>query len=302
MLEGHVKKDIEKISLDILNQSNSLGSFPTPVDQILHHTELTADSEIDLSIVDRSFFERVSDATNKSIKILQAGLSNVRGFFDRTEKTIYVDVNQNAGRQGFVKLHEAGHSVIPWQSPVMLALDNKETLVSYDDEFEAEANHFASVTLFQHHVFLEELVKLPLGVNAGMALAKKFGSSVHAALRNYVLQSKNRCALLVLTPINGASGNKAICETRNLFYSKSFADQIGELELPDEFGFKWNFVQDFKFNKRFNEHGVIELTCRSKESLTASYHYFYNSHNIFVFLFPKGEKNKVRTKIIMHGV
>jgi len=302
MLDSNTKTDIEKISIDILNQSKSIGVFPTPVDKILKQTELISDSQIDLSVVDRSFFERLSDSTNQGIKILQAGLSKVKGFFDRFEKTIYVDVNQNEGRQGFVKLHEIGHSVLPWQNEVMLALDNRETLTSYEDEFEAEANHFASVTLFQHDVFVEEIVKLPLGVDAGIALAKKFGSSVHAALRNYVLKSKNKCVLLVLTPIVGVRGNKAICSTRNLFYSESFKEQIGELRLPAEFGFKWSFIKDYKFNKRYNVQGEIKLTTVEGDILTTSYHYFYNSYNIFVLLFPKGEKNKVKTKIILQNI
>lgn len=303
MLDEHSKSDIDKISHDILKQSKALDVFPTPVDVIREYTELKLDTHFDLSKVDKTFFERVLDGSKEGLKILQSGLSKVKGFFDRTEHTIYVDVNQNGGRKNFVQLHEIGHSVLPWQSEVMLASDNDDTLLeTFEDQFEAEANYFASVTLFQNDRFVSELSKLPLDISSAMSLAKTFGSSVHSALRNYVLKSRNKCALLVLTPIEFAIGNGAICEKRDLFYSASFMQEFGELDLPDEFGFKWNFIQDYKFKKKVNKYGKIELVTKYGELIDSNYHFFNNTYNVFVFIFPKGEKNKSKTKIILTNV
>jgi len=153
----------------------------------------------------------------------------------------------------------------------------------------------------QHDRFIEEISKLPLSLSSSMKLSEKFGSSVHAALRNYVAKSKNKCALLVLTPIKESLGNGAVCETRNLFYSDSFLAEIGELNLPKEFGFKWSFIQDFRFKKKFKENGEITLKTLNNEEVNLTYHYFNNTYNVFVFLFPKGEKNKTRTKIIVRN-
>ncbi|WP_333802519.1 ImmA/IrrE family metallo-endopeptidase [Sphingobacterium multivorum] len=222
--------------------------------------------------------------------------------FDREDKIIYIDsdLDKNVGKKNFVKLHEIGHGVLSWQNEIMLALDNDETLCEeYEEQFEAEANYFASITLFQQERFYEECQKLNLGLGAVMALSKKFGSSVHSAFRNYVLQSKNRCALLVLNhPIN-ENGFTNVLTTRDLFYSKAFLREFGELMLPNEFGFKWAFVQDFKFQKKFHEKGAISLTTQEGEEISAGYHFFNNTYNSFVFIFPKGEKNKARTKIII---
>lgn len=40
MLDELAKKDIEKISFDILSQSKSIDVFPTPVDQLLSYSNL----------------------------------------------------------------------------------------------------------------------------------------------------------------------------------------------------------------------------------------------------------------------
>lgn len=300
MLTSSSKQDIEDISREILKQSKAIGIFPTPVDQIVRHTELVSNSAIDLEKVDRGFFEKLKDESVEKFRILQSGISKIKGFFDRREKTIYIDLNLLGGRQNFVKLHEVGHAVLPWQNEVMLASDNDETLIySFEDEFESEANYFASVTLFQHDLFFAEMSKLPLGLASSMELAKKFGSSVHSALRNYVIQSNKRCALIVLTPIEGSRGNGAICDSRDVFYSKPFIENIGELKLPSSFGFKWAFIQDYKFKKKYNDKGTIQLVSMSGEEVEAVYHFFNNTYNSFVFLFPKGEVNKVRTQIII---
>ncbi|WDF65528.1 ImmA/IrrE family metallo-endopeptidase [Flavobacterium sp. KACC 22763] len=303
MIDDFTRKEIEKISHNILKESKSFDIFPTPVDKILSYSDFALDNKIDLQNIDDSFFDSFKEKlVDPSKKALMHALSKIKGFFYREEKTIYIDaeLDKNLGKKNFVKLHEIGHGVLSWQNEIILALDNDETLSEeYDEQFEAEANYFASLTLFQHDRFLEECEKLSLGLGAVMAISKKFGASVHSSFRNYVLQSKNRCALLVLNhPVN-KNGFVNTLTTRDLFYSKKFLEEFGELQLPDEFGFKWSFVQDFKFKKKFHENGVISLNTKEGEDLKASYHFFNNTYNSFVFFFPKGEKNRARTKIIL---
>lgn len=303
MIDDFTRKEIEKISYNILKESKSLNVFPTPVDQILSYSNFALDNSIQLNSVDGFFFGAIKEKLlNPSKKALSKALSKVMGIFDREERMIYVDIglDSNIGKRNFVKLHEIGHGVLSWQDEIMLALDNDETLnEEYEEQFEAEANYFASITLFQHDLFLDECQKLNLGLGAVMALRKKFGSSVHSAFRNYVLQSKNRCALLVLNHPVSKNGFTNILTTRNLFYSSTFLSEIGELDLPSDFGFKWAFVKDFKYKKRFHEDGSISLITKEGEQIKAGYHFFNNSYNSFVFIFPKGEKNRAKTRIIL---
>lgn len=303
MIDDFTRREIEKVSYNILKESKSLNVFPTPVDNILHYSNFALDNNIDLENIDHSFFDSFKEKmVDPSKKALLHALSKVKGFFYREEKIIYIDTNldKNLGKKNFVKLHEIGHGVLSWQDEIILALDNDETLnEEYQAQFEAEANYFASITLFQHDRFIEESDKLGLGLGAVMALRKKFGSSVHSAFRNYVLRSKNRCCLLVLNhPVN-SNGYTNILTTRNLFYSPSFHSEFGNLKLPTEFGFKWKFVQDFKFKRNFHENGNIYLVTEHGEEFKAGYHYFNSTYNSFVFFFPKGEKNNAKIKVVL---
>lgn len=304
MIDDYTRKEIDKISYNILKESKSLNVFPTPVHQILNYSNFALDNKIDLENIEYSFFDTFKEKLlDPSKKALQHALSKIKGIFYREEKIIYIDtkLDKNIGKKNFVQLHEIGHGVLSWQDEIVFALDNEETLnEEYHEQFEAEANYFASVTLFQHDRFIEECDKLSLGLGAVMVLRKKFGSSVHSAFRNYVLKSKNRCCLLVLNhPVN-LNGYTNVLTTRNIFYSPSFHSAFGDLKLPTEFGFKWKFVQDFKFKRNFNERGRIFLVTENGENFEACYHYFNSTYNSFVFFFPKGEKNNVKTKIILH--
>ena len=292
MVDSYTRSDIENISMDILKQSKAIDIFPTPVDQIVHFSDLVFEGRIDLIHVEDSFLSKLSDNFASFWK-------QVRGFLDRSEKTIYVDPSQLPSRQNFVKLHEVGHHILPWQRETMQYIDNEDTL-SYQTkiDFEAEANYFSSLTLFRHDRFISEMDKLELSLKAGMALSKKFGGSVHAALRRMVEQSPKRCALLVLEKFTDVPKNLPQCGKRDLFQSDAFTADFGELVLPDQFGYTWAFAKDYIFKKKFREDGTINLPTPGG-MLDFNYHFFDNNYNAFVFLFPNGEINKSKTKIIM---
>ncbi len=285
-------KDIEKVSYDLLKGSKTFDVFPTPVDKIVSYSELVVKSDIDISKVHSGYFSKATD-------ILKRALSKVRGMLDRSEKTIYLDLEQRIERQNFVKLHEVGHGVLPWQKQIHTLLDDDDESLSPDtnEEFEAEANFFASVTLFQHDRFYHELEKVGLGLDSAIHLSKHFGASVHATLRRYVEQSRNRCALIVLQDIT-SKGQVAKCTVRDLFSSPRFEKEFGEILVPNELGFTWNFVQDYYFRKRFKKDGKISLPT-SNGNVECDYHFFNNSFNAFVLLMPQGEKKSTRTKIII---
>ena len=240
----------------------------------------------DLSKIEESFIDNLKYRTKGQIQNLLSGLSKIKGIFFREDNLIYVDLKDKTNRKNFVALHELGHGILPWQNELSLALDNKSSLsMDVEEQFELEANLFASATLFQHERFNRELEKLPLSIKSGMALAKKFGSSNHAALRNYVLKSRNRCGMIVLDKIPEPKWNKPFCSLRNLFYSNSFLQDIGELSIPEAFGYKWGFAQDFKHKRRLHEAGEIEFTNIVGDTINCKYHYFFNYYNAFVFFF-----------------
>jgi hypothetical protein len=292
MVEFHSKKDIEKISYEILRGSKSFDVFPTPIDQIIAYTELIVSKDIDVSKIHSDYFSRANDA-------LRRALSKVRGVLDRKERTIYLDLSQGKPRIGFVKLHEVGHDVLPWQNKIHDILDDDDDSLNPEtqEEFEAEASFFASATLFQHDRFFTELDKLGLGIDSSIQLAKIFGASVHATLRRYVECSKNRCALIVLENIS-QNGSQVNCSLRDKFQSEKFSKTFGDLSIPLKLGYTWSFVQDYYHKRKFKKDGSITLLTKNG-NVDFTYHFFNNSYNAFVFLFPSGEKKSSRTKIII---
>lgn len=300
MIES-TRKDIEEVSFELLKNSKALDIFPTPVDKIVEHSELILNNKVDLNNIEKSFLDNIREKAGEGFKILQEGLENLRGLFDRTENTIYISETRHLGRKNFVKLHETGHGVLPWQNAVISAFDNSATLnPDFEDQFEEEANYFASITLFQHNRFDREMKKVDFGLPGVIALSKKFGSSVHASFRNYIFKTNKRCILLVLDPIQNKKLNEPICSKRNLFHSKPFFEEFGKINLPEKFGYTWDFIQRYLSKTAFIINGETTLTLEDGDQLNCNYHLFKNGYNAFVLIFPKGERNKrVRNKIIL---
>ncbi len=291
MIDANTKKDIDKISFEILKASKAFDIYPTPIDIIIEYAELNIDKNIDLSDTSSDFITQMSDT-------LKTALEKIRGLLDRETKTIYLDLSQSHNRQNFVKLHECGHSVIPWQKETLKYLDNDLTLdPSVKESFEAEANYFASTMLFQQDRFLTEIKKLPLSIESPMHLAKKFGASNHATIRRYVEYSKSKCALLVLENIS-LKGIAPMCEVRNYFRSNSFSQEFGEISWNGKLGYTWPFVQDYYHGRRFKKTG--ELIYKTENGSTKfKYHFFNSTYNAFVFIFPYGESKKSKVKFVV---
>lgn len=289
----HSKKDIDNISHDILKSSKSLDVFPTPVEKIVKHSELYIAGGIDLKSLEKKY------KSSHFSEALKSGLSKIRGFLDRREKVIYLDMDQISSRQNFVTLHETGHNVLPWQNKILEFLDDDETLdPDTQEEFEQEANYFASVTLFQNDRFENHAKKFELGMPSVMQLSNHFGASAHATFRRYVEDSKFRCALLVLKNLS-EKGKIPNGDFRNAFHSESFLNNFGSIEWPENFGYKWEFIKDHLFlKKKWKTNGSINLKTLNG-NVDFTYHYFDNTYNAFVLIFPKGENKPTKTKIVL---
>jgi hypothetical protein len=57
-------------------------------------------------------------------------------------------------------------------------------------------------------------------------------------------------------------------------------------------------MKEVKFGAKLHEKGQITLAIASGEFVSFSYHYFYNTYNVFVLLLPPGEKIRSRTTIV----
>ena len=289
------KTDIDRLSMEVLRRSKSLDVFPTPVDRIVEFSDLVVRTDIDLSKIHNSYRERANI-------FLKSAVEKVRGLFDVKKRVIYLDLSQSDNRKNFVKLHETAHGILPWQKKVHEIIGDNDLTLSADqnEELEAEANYFASLTLFQHDRFDMELSKLGLGIDAAIHLSKHFGASIHAALRRYVDCSKNRCALLILNKPDKSSGSPE-CQLRNLIASKKFQQEFGDIIVPATLDISWTFVRDYAFGRKFKKDGRLTVTTRQGE-VEFSYEFFNNYYNAFVFIHPIGEVKKTRTTFIIQGL
>lgn len=290
------KKKIEKISHEILKNSKSLDVFPTPVNKIVDFGELQINNGVDLSKVDHSFFKDNFNFDN-FINIL----SNIKGLLFREEKLIFLDKSQLIVKQNFIKLHELGHEALSWQNDIIQVLEETQNTLDDDTniEFEAEANYFASETLFQGNRYSHYANQIEFGIKAPLALSKKFGGSTHAAIRKYVETSNKRCALIVLKD-KSKSGQPISCKLRNLLYSNSFSKEFGKLIIPETLGYTWCFARDFKFVRYVKLNGEVNLDTTIGK-IDFQYEFYTNSYNAFILIYPAGENKSIysKTKIII---
>lgn len=294
MIDTYTKQQIEKIAYQLLKSSKALDKFPTPVDDIIAHADLLVEMGVDLSKVETtSFFKKLTVDFSKI-------LSKVRGILDRKEKTIYLDLSQQPTRRNFVKLHEAGHHLLPWQKAIFDCVDNDQTLShEVHEQFEAEANYFASTVLFQHDRFQYQMSKLDLSIGAAMSLAKTFGASNHATMRKFVESTTKRCALLVLEK-HELAGNTALYKARDYFQSEKFTSSFGKIVWPDKLGYTWEFVKDYFHGRRMKTDGALLLTTKAGEE-EFEYHFFNTTYNGFVLIFPKKENKRPKVTYIIQG-
>ncbi len=282
--------DIDNVSYDILKQSGAYGKFPTPVNKIVQYAELKFDDSPYINEIPKNY-------TSKSIDFLKKALRKINGILDRKEKIIYLDSKMIPNKKRYVKLHEVGHATLPWQKELYEILEDDEINLSAEskEEFELEANYFASSTLFQLDRFIEEMEKLPLEIGSVKVLAKFFGASMHATIRRYVECSRKRCALLVLKDL---SLSEMSCKKRDYFQSSKFTEAFGQLKWNDSFGIEWPFVQDYISNRRFHNDGWLTYSINGSKNFSFDYHFFDNTYNAFVLIKPTGEFQSSKTKFV----
>jgi hypothetical protein len=124
----------------------------------------------------------------------------------------------------FIKLHEAGHGVLPPQKKAYSLIQECEEYLDADitDMFEREANVFAAEVLFQGKLFADEAHQSAFGMKVPIALAKKYGASNYSTFRRYVSTSPLACCLLVLEPVVMGEGTQFTAEVRRIITTATF--------------------------------------------------------------------------------
>jgi hypothetical protein len=189
--------EIRSAADQALRDAGAIGCFPTPVDQIMQAAKIeTVPIPLDAGYL--ALLRRKAEAAGLA---LLSALSKVWGVFDPKARVAFIDPETPKEKLPFLKLHEGGHALLPWQSIFGVFEDCRKTLdPDVKAQFEREANVFASEVLFQLDGFTAEARDLEFGLKAPLKLAKRYGASVYATVRRYVSTSDRICVVLVFNP------------------------------------------------------------------------------------------------------
>lgn len=177
----------------LLRAADAYGRFPTPVDDIVAAAQLTFADDY---VLDESAIRKAPAYLRG---LLRSAKNKVQGLVDRRARVVHISPNiEHAGKRRFVALHETTHQILPHQRDLLYADDHETLSPTTNRLFEQEANQGAAELLFQRHAFTRDAVDMEISVAAIWALAERYGSSFHAAVRRYAETHPGPVAAIVL--------------------------------------------------------------------------------------------------------
>jgi hypothetical protein len=284
--------EIRKHATRLLRQAGACDQFPTPVEQIIAAAELS----VAAASLDEGFLKKAYGAVTGTIK---KALGKVLGLFDSQDKKIYLDLSVKEQKRRFVSLHETGHGFLPWQRDAYALVEDGEVELDPEvkQEFERQAGVFASEVLFQIDRFEKDAKVLPFAIKTPMDLAKRYGSSVYAAMRRFVSTSHRCCAVLIFDEPVHEVGRGNRFELRRVVASQRFLDRFGIVKWPDAF-----YGRDPLGNRLPQFNRKLTKRCRIESPITEISEALYleafdSTYQVFALIFPESELKSIMVSI-----
>lgn len=293
----------------VLLQEAGVGrKLPTPVDDLVACAGLVVSGDVALDEDHTKFFEMQEEyakaLSTSSYGTLKSALSKTWGLIDLQDSVIYLDREVTEQKQAFLKLHEVGHKVLPWQRATYLFLDDERTLApEVTTLYEREANRFAAETLFQGDRFTRQSRDLPLEIETPLWLARRYGSSAHTAIRRYVEVSHRCCSVLVMKHLETEVDSNPAIRVAYVVRSPKFAEQFEGLTWPNRLRSDSVVGNSLLTGRQHIKGDGLMLPDRDGRSTECGYHIFQNSWSSFALVFPLSEtlrrsRNKIRKRSI----
>ena len=244
------QREVDKSADLLLKKAAAYGRFPTPILDLIGAAELELARE---HVLDKVYLGEIYRGLPNAAKLvpdrLKRAIDKVLGLLDRPARKIYIDPSVHKNKKPFLSLHEVAHDFLSWQRKTFDLLEDGESELDEDtrDEFERQANCFASDVLFQRHAFTAEAADSPFGIMVPVKLSKRYGSSIYAAMRRYVTTSSSSCAVIVFEkpaeyPITALEVRRAVASP---IFEKHFGKNWNKATYgPGEF-----FIEHLPFNK-----------------------------------------------------
>jgi hypothetical protein len=219
----------------VLHDAGAFGCFPTPIQAVMEAAQVVVADE---QLLDEGFLGKLRNASNRAGKALLRALDKVLGVLHVAARVIYLDKTLHIAKRTFLKLHETGHAVLPWQRDIFVVTEDCEKTLAPEiaEEFEREASAFAADVLFQLDGFSEEAHQCDFNILVPVRLAKRYGSSIYMAVRRYVTNHHRACAVVVLEPPMICDRRGYVSQFRRVVASQEFQRQFGELNWPPSYG------------------------------------------------------------------
>jgi hypothetical protein len=245
---------------------------------------------VDDDFLDEGVLAQFMRSAKVKITTIKSALSKILAMIHPGEKVVLIDKGTPPIRIPFIKLHEAGHGLLPHQkSAYSLMQDCQENLdPDITDLFEREANVFAAEVLFQGSVFADEAHQSTFGMGVPIDLAKKYGASNYSAFRRYVSTSPHVCCLLVLEPVIIGEGKKFTAEIRRIIPTTSFHGVFDGERFGSAISQSHILGHIVPVNRRMTASRKIKLTDRNGELRSCTAEAFDATHQIFILIRDQG--------------
>lgn len=294
--------DVTRQARPLLRDAEVGQNLPTPVDDLVECAGLAVsdDAALDEDYLDyfgvREEYQKALGAS--SYATLKSALRKAWGLIDLIDNIIYLDRAVSSQKQTFLKLHEVGHKMLPWQRATFLFPDYKATLApDIKALFEREANRFAAEALFQGDRFTHQSRDLPLELETPLWLSRCYGSSAHAAIRRFVEVSHRCCAVLILRPSRPSMNGDSAFRVAYAVRSSDFATRFEGARVPAYLGPDSILGAALLTGCRYVRGDGILLHDRDGRKTECGFQTFQNSWSAFALVFPLSETmRRSRTK------
>lgn len=217
---ARVRKEAERA----LREAGAFGVLPTPVPQIMAVAKV---DEVAEDVLNPGFIAKMRAAAGDALK---RAISKVRGLFHASAGLVFLDQTLMAVKKQFVRLHEAAHGFLPWQRPMYAVVEDCDHALdaATAELFDREANVFASEVLFQLDTFRDMAEGEAFSIFTPVRLAKSFGASLYASIRQYVSKNHRICAVVVLNMPELVEGDGFRATLRRPIQSDAFTATFGQ--------------------------------------------------------------------------
>jgi hypothetical protein len=274
---------VRQFAARLLKESDAAGLLPTPVDAIVETAKLSFAAE-DLN---PGFLSRLYRGVTTGIK---SAFTKIRALLHMSDRMILIGRDQPPPRLPWLKLHETGHSYMPWQREMYgLTEDCEQSLdPAVTELFEHEANLFAAEVLFQGDRFEIEARDLAFGVMAPVQLGKRYGGSIYTSVWRYVVTNARPCAVVVLEAEKLDETLGPIWPFRRFITSPQFAREFGAQAFPQFFMPGDGPVGEMlpRGRQRLVRRREFPWEDRNGAERRVLAEAFHSGHNVFVLVFP----------------